>query len=168
MVEQALDDPELLYGLDRQLAAQLAVEQQLLERLGTGESGAAWRRLQRMGQDIDRRLDAITRLVRAGEDASDEIRELIRWIASDLRPVIYKGVGQEATRTELREHWDSRAKLLRARSQNERSISLAELALVVDAAVAQTARVLQRYLDDRQLTAALDDLKVIRLPRMVR
>lgn len=165
---ESLDDPDAQRSQRHQLAVIAAMSEELLQRMETGESATAWQTLKRFARQMRRELLAIKQSATAGTpeaaaEAGALANSLMRFLETDLLPVIDGGVGSEAARMELVRLYKDRARLIKVEQEASKSVPL-EVLFVQQAQILQ---IMMRHLHDqprvRVLIAA--DMRDLAMPR---
>lgn len=119
--DQSMNDPVAQREHSRQLSVISGIERELLDRMGTGESGEVWRRL----QEITVEVKALLRPGRGdGPVASAARADAMGMVEGELLPLISQGVGEESARQEYVSLVQRRSKLIRVQQQGERTIDV--------------------------------------------
>jgi hypothetical protein len=162
-VEEAMDDPLAQREMRMQLALLDAMQAELLDRLGSGESGEAWTRVGTSAATVRSRLKEIRRAGEAGDSrrAGRLARDLLSLMEDDVLPLMEGGAGEESARRELVDLMVKRARLLRVQQQGEQTVPVAVLA----ALQARFAYLATKYFADlRTLALFVAELREAEFP----
>ncbi len=164
--EEALSDHDAQHTQRLQLAVVAAMEQEMLQRIETGESAESWKLLKSQARDLRRNLAAIKQAGSAGtEDGRQEAgrlaQDLLRFLETDLLPVIHTGAGDEASRQELVKLYVQRTKLIKTEQDSQKTVPIETLFLMQS----QFLQIIMLHLADQPRTrtlmaSALRDLSI--------
>lgn len=134
-----------------------AMRDETLRRVGTGESGMAWKRLGELGQKAERALDAMHAAAEAGD--ADRVakagNQLVDILEVELLPTLKDGVGEEAIRTELTDLIQVRARAARVQQLGQtQSQKMVPIETVV-ALLSRVTMIVTRHVPDRRTASAL-------------
>lgn len=159
--DAAINDPVAQREHSRQLSVIHAMEGDLLERMGTGESGEAWARVQEVGREVRGLIrDSVKAEERGAELPAAMARgEALDKVDGELLPLIEHGAGEERSRQEYVDLVQRRSKLIRVQQQGERTVPVEVLGVLVARLAAIQSEVITKKVKDPK--AARDILNAL-------
>lgn len=146
--EHAQTDPVAQREMTHQLSMMAGMEDEAAKRVGTGESGAAWRELQARGREVGSQIQELRRLQASGENPQrrgELLTEIFAKVEGELLPTIDQGLGEEHAREELTTLYTKRARIMRVQQQGEDTVPRA----VLSTFQAFFAALMGKYLTDQ-------------------